>query len=146
MQHDKRLSEHFMLSEFTRSETARRLGIGNEPNVEQTENLRNLCTEILEPLRRAFGPIYINSGYRSARLNEAVRGVGNSCHLRGEAADIRIPDLQTGVKYYQFLRDHTNFDQLLFEYNRRDSVWIHVSCKQEIALNRHQAFPNYATD
>ena len=143
MSNEIKLTEHFMLSEFTHSATAERLHIDNTPMPEYVSNLRNLCAEILEPLRRQFGPIRINSGYRCVRLNEAVGGIGNSCHLRGEAADIYIPDEETGRRYYLFLVTHTNYDQLLFEYNRRGAMWIHVSCKQELALNRHQAFPNF---
>ncbi len=143
MKNDIQLSEHFMLSEFMRSATADLLGIDNRPSAEQVGNLRNLCQEVLEPLRRQFGPIMVNSGYRCERLNEAVGGVGNSSHLRGEAADIRLVDVATGWRYYTFLVAHVNFDQLLFEYNRRGAVWLHVSCRQEMALNRHQAFPNY---
>lgn len=137
------LSEHFRLGEFTRSATAERLGIGNCPDSTQVNNLRNLCTEILEPLRRRFGKIVINSGFRSPALNEAVHGVGNSSHLYGEAADIYLPDEDTGRAYYRFIVEKCNYDQLLFEYNRRGQMWLHVSCRMEIARNRHMAFPNY---
>ncbi len=137
---DIRLTEHFSLSEFTRSATADRHGIDNTPDTWQVTNIRNLCREILEPLRRQFGPIHISSGFRTERLNELVGGVGNSQHMRGEAADIRIPDIDTGRCYYQFIRSRCNYDQLIFEHNRWGATWLHVSCKNEIALNRHMAF------
>ena len=137
---DKKLTEHFSLSEFTRSATATRCGIDNTPDTWQVTNLHNLCCEILEPLRRQFGPIHISSGFRNEELNALVGGVGNSQHMRGEAADIRIPDEKTGREYYQFIRTHCNFDQLIFEHNRWGATWLHVSCKNEIALNRHMAF------
>lgn len=136
---DMKLTEHFRLEEFTASATARRMGIDNTPLPYHITNLRNLCTEVLEPLRRAFGPITITSGYRCERLNEAVHGVGNSQHLYGEAADIRIKDIETGKQYFAFIRSRCHFDQLIFEHNRYGAVWIHVSCKYDIALNRHMA-------
>ena len=84
-----RLSPHFMLSEFTQSSTARRLGIKNEVNSQQLANLTNLCRYVLEPLRKRFGkPIYVNSGYRCPELNRAVGGAIKSYHQYGRAADI----------------------------------------------------------
>ena len=44
-----RLTEHFKLGEFTKSITAERLGISNEPGYEQMLALRHLCREVLEP-------------------------------------------------------------------------------------------------
>ena len=47
---------------------------------------------VLQPLRTALGvEMHINSGYRCPELNEAVGGVPNSMHLRGEAADVATP-------------------------------------------------------
>ena len=87
--------------------------------------------------------IYINSGYRCEKLNEKVRGVGNSQHLIGEAADIRIVNTRQGLDYYDFIVDNLEFDQLLFEYRKDGVKWLHVSCKWDIQQNRHMAIPNY---
>ena len=101
------LSPHFTVGEFFRSGTAIRLGIVNEPdahpeegltNEEVVENLRALCTEVLEPLRRRVGRVIITSGYRCQKLNKAVGGVWNSQHLRGEAADIYVPNQATALR------------------------------------------------
>lgn len=137
------LTEHFSYNEMTRSAWAEKHGVGNTPNALQTAALQNLCRVLLEPLRQQFGPILINSGFRSERVNTGVHGVGNSRHLRGEAVDIRIPDEATGRQYYLFIRDHIDYDQLLFEYNRAGSMWIHCSVCLDPRENRHQAFPNY---
>ena len=85
------LSDNFTLAEFVRSATAERHRISNLPRWEHVLALRNLCQNVLQPLRNRFGRIIINSGYRCERLNELVHGVGNSQHMRGEAADIYIP-------------------------------------------------------
>ena len=42
------LSKHFKLEEFTKSMTATRKGISNEPGSGEIKNLENLCYEILE--------------------------------------------------------------------------------------------------
>jgi hypothetical protein len=49
---DRLLTQHFRLSEFTHSDTARRLGISNEPGHNVVLNLTRLCQHVLEPARR----------------------------------------------------------------------------------------------
>jgi len=67
-----KLTPHFTLAEFTRSESAKRHGVSNEPTAEHQQNLVVLCEKILEPLRAKFGPINISSGYRSKILNHYI--------------------------------------------------------------------------
>ena len=140
------LTEHFSYAEMTRSEWAARNHADNTPDSLQLAALQNLCQVLLEPLRRHFGPIRINSGFRSVRVNQGVHGVGASKHLSGEAADIHLPDLATGQQYYRFVRDHVDFDQLLFEYNRSGAMWLHCSVCLAPRENRHQSFPNYRAE
>lgn len=71
-----RLSENFFLRDFLYSEIAA-LHANRDipPNIPDNPDLaiaagRMLCTELLEPLHRAFGTVRIRSGYRSAALNE----------------------------------------------------------------------------
>lgn len=87
-----KLSEHFALSEFTKSATARSHGIKNEPAPEQVENLKTLCIHTLEPLREALGlPIIITSGYRTKQLNHLlVNHSVKSQHMNGQAADFYV--------------------------------------------------------
>ena len=61
------LSRNFTLSELTKSDTAIRRGINNNPNAEQIEKLK-LCENILQPVRDHFGRVKITSGFRSAEL------------------------------------------------------------------------------
>lgn len=84
---------HFTLSEFTRSETAKKYGIENTPNELQVRNIERLCALILDPLRDCIGhPIYITSGFRTKRLNRIVGGSTTSAHMDGLAADFRVGD------------------------------------------------------
>ena len=111
-----------------RSGTAVRLNIKNVPDEQEKEALRQLCEHVLEPLRCRYGAITITSGYRCRKLNRVVGGAVNSQHLRGEAADIFIPSTETGRKYFEFIRYHTPFDQLIWE--PRGALfprWLHVS-------------------
>lgn len=122
------LTKHFTLWEMKRSGTAITLNIKNEPGPEEIRALRALCENVLEPLRRRHGAITITSGYRCRKLNRVVGGAVNSQHLRGEAADIFVPSTETGRKYFEFIRYHTPFDQLIWE--PRGALfprWLHVS-------------------
>lgn len=127
-----RLTQHFLLSEFTRSETASRLGIDNSVTDPQViSNLKRLCEKVLEPLRERFNvPVVINSGYRCPRLNAAVGGVRASRHLTGCAADLRVPSEATAKQWYDWLKHNTPCDELLLERTSRASLpWIHVAVR-----------------
>lgn len=82
--------KYFELEELLRSETALNHGIENLPSWEDVENLQELITDVLDPIRIEWGqPIVVTSGYRSVELNVRVGGVYNSAHMDGYAVDIR---------------------------------------------------------
>ena len=69
------LSKNLTLSEVTKSNTAINLGIKNEPNAEQLENLKTIANEVFQKIRDRFDvPIKISSGFRSEALNKKVGG------------------------------------------------------------------------
>lgn len=124
------LTENFNLRELTKSETALRHGLDNTPNEVVIENLRNLCTYVLQPLRTAYGvPITINSGYRAPEVNAAVGGSKTSDHCRGQAADIEIAGV-ANADLANYIAQYFNFTQLILEFYTPgipDSGWVHVS-------------------
>ena len=124
------ITMHFTIEELCASDTAKRLGINNKPNMQQMINLVYLCAYVLEPLRVAMGePIKIGSGFRCDKLNKAVGGVSNSQHMKGQAADLCIDgDIQKGRKCFEYIRKNLPFDQLIWEKNTKTgSCWVHVS-------------------
>ena len=66
------LSRNFSLQELTKSDTAIRKGIDNEPNADQIDKLKTLCEQILQPVRDHFGRVKVTSGYRSPELCAAI--------------------------------------------------------------------------
>ena len=113
----------FTLKEFLYSKTAGSLGIDNVPDFEQVRNLDNLVKYVLNPCRQYIGTaIYINSGYRSKRLNATVGGVPTSQHLDGKAADITTLHDKADNDLFQFIVDKIDFDQCI-----RYKSFIHVS-------------------
>ncbi len=125
-----KISAHFALAEFTRSESAKRHGVSNEPTPEHLENLKLLCEKVLEPIRMKFGPINISSGYRSKALNHYIGGSLNSQHCEAKAADIDMDGMTnaTNKEVFDFIKDTLDFDQLIFEFGTKDAPdWVHVS-------------------
>ena len=124
----EQITENFTLEEFTRSETAEKLGIRNEPDNRAKLAIVNLCTKLLQPLREAYGkPIHINSGYRCPELNKAVGGVSTSQHQRGEASDLNI-DGKARELLELIEENHLPFDQAILY---RKQNFLHVSLKLE---------------
>ena len=136
-----RLSKNFVLSEITRSNTAKRLGIDNGPNKDHLRNIQRLVSNLVQPMRDALGPIRISSGYRNPNVNRAIGGSTKSQHCKGEALDLQFwNDGQISNKeiYDWVLRSDVEFDQMINEF---DFAWIHISLIKE--GNRKQVLEAY---
>lgn len=134
-----RISKNFTLDELLYSDTAKQKGIINAPGVDEVCALCALVHNVLQPLRDAMRePIKIGSGYRCTRLNKAVGGVANSQHTKGQAADLCIDgDMAKGRKWFEWIKTHCDFDQLIWEHNAKGSYWVHVSYRAD-GKNRKQ--------
>jgi zinc D-Ala-D-Ala carboxypeptidase len=125
-----KLTQHFSLSELTRSQTATRKGIDNQPDDEQLANLVALCECVLQPIRDHFGTsVRISSGLRVPELNAAIGGSTTSDHCKGMAADIEVPPIDNLELARWVEGSGLAFRQLILEYydGTPDSGWIHVS-------------------
>ena len=137
-------SKYFTLSELTRSDTANRLKIDNEPKEEATkDNIKELML-FLDGVRegwteeckdKGYGDpaIMVNSGYRSEALNKVVNGSKTSEHLLGTAADIE-PKNGRNKEFFEWLKtylDDKQFSQLINEYPDKNGCpkWIHISIR-----------------
>ena len=122
------MGKYFTINELTKSYTAQRLNIDNNPTQEVKDNLNKLIDNVLDPLRELYGkPIIVNSGYRCTKLNKAIGGAKNSQHLVGQASDIRTVQntKESNKELFDLIKNSKlPFDQLINEY---DYNWVHVS-------------------
>ena len=124
------ISKHISYKEGVYSRTATRLGIKNNPNAEQMENMITIAEEVFEPLRAYVGgPIKINSFYRSPELNKAIGGSGKSQHCHGQAIDLDDTFGRcTNAEMFEFIKKHLDFDQIIWEFGDDENPdWVHVS-------------------
>jgi hypothetical protein len=124
------LSANFTLNELTKSETALRHGLNNEPTPEVTANLKVLCEKVLQPIRDHYGKsVKVSSGYRAPEVNAAVGGSKTSDHCMGQAADIEIAGVPNH-ELAEWIQNNLAFTQVILEFYTRgvpDSGWVHVS-------------------
>ena len=149
------LTEHFTKEELIYSDTAKRLGIPNEPPMVHEGTLKHTCQYLLEPLRALLNVKYvgrvingkiiskviikITSGYRSEKLNQKVGGAKNSQHLSGESVDCEAVFIFTDgskqvLNYMALFADIKQFvndgllsvDQCIQEKSGQ-AVWVHIS-------------------
>lgn len=127
-----KLSEHFSLEEMTKSQTALRRNLPNQPSEAQTEALVLLCENVLEPVRSHFSiPFTPSSGYRSAELCVAIGSSVSSQHAKGEAADFEVPSI-SNLELCTWIINNLDFDQLILEcYTGGNTGWVHCSYKAD---------------
>jgi hypothetical protein len=103
-------------------ETTEKMGL--TPN-QVVCNLQNVAINILEPIRKQFPGVNVNSAYRSA---PAAGGATKSQHMKGEAVDLQWPGKKPSeyVPIAQWCIENLPYDQLIFEHG--NSIWLHISC------------------
>jgi len=120
---------NFKYGEFTKSSTALRYGIKNEPNEEQWKCIELVAQKILQPVRDHFGPIRITSGFRSVELCIKVGSNAKSNHARGQAVDFEPYD--SNIKLSTILiwiHDNLDYRELIAEYF--PDGWIHCAYRE----------------
>ena len=142
---NKKLSENFTLGEFIASDTAKRKGIDNTPTLADIYHMEELCVNLLQPIRDAYGkPIKVTSGFRCYKLNRAVGGSPTSVHTRGWAVDIKpasgtYKDFEIFV--IDFLMEHPEikYDQVIRE-TSGSYKWLHLGYKNNAGRQRKMLF------
>lgn len=137
-----KISKYCSYTEAIKSQTAERKNINNQPDTEQTENMKYVAKNVFDKVREAMGkPLYVSSFYRSPELNKAIGGSRTSEHMEGCAIDIDHPTLNK--KVFDYIRKNLNFNQLIWEFGDEHSpAWVHVSLRRE-GENKKQVLVAY---
>ena len=139
-----KLSANFTLGEFIASETAKKKGISNTPTLADIAHMKELCQNLLQPIRDAWGkPIKVTSGFRCYRLNRAVGGSPTSVHPKGWAVDIK-PASGSYKEFEEFVvnflkNSDLKWDQVIRE-TSGNSKWLHVGYKNGAGKQRMMLF------
>jgi zinc D-Ala-D-Ala carboxypeptidase len=129
----EKISKYFTLQDLTKSATAKRLGIDNTPDEEETKYLTLLANKLLDILVDKYGQnsFYLTNAFRNEELNSAVNGSGTSQHRLGQAADVKFSNLSDQQLFDRFdeiiKSSDLPIDQLIFESNGPGSFWFHMS-------------------
>ena len=130
------LSEHFSLEEATHSDTAIRLGINNQPDARQLENMKKAAIG-MEQVRALLGKsISVNSWIRLPDVNVAVGGSKVSSHMDGWAIDFVSPFGNPYAVCKAIEASGIKFDQMIYEYGK----WTHISFAPEMRQQKLTIF------
>lgn len=137
------LSKNFTLDELIVTSTSD----SNIPPSIHKEKLLYVANYLLQPTRDRWGPVVVNSAYRSEAVNAAIGGSSTSQHPRGEAADIRTPDADLW-EVYLWILENLSFGQCIYE-EKGSAKWIHISLprldkpNQQALLFKDGIYTNY---
>jgi len=96
----------------------------------------------LDPLTDAWGSkIFVTSGYRCKKLNEAVGGSKTSAHSLAYAADLvpangKIEEFKAFTMKWLY-ENKLVFDQYINEYSGKSS-WVHIAVRNREGKQRKQ--------
>jgi hypothetical protein len=127
---DYQLSPNFNVGMLVRTDHRDWMERNKTEGMNYVENMSRVCTEILEPVNKLLGPIFVTSCFRCLGLNKAIGGALNSQHRYAEAADIvfvnRSGDGFLKAAFNTIASSQIIYSQLIYEFG-----WVHVGITNE---------------
>jgi uncharacterized protein YcbK (DUF882 family) len=121
------LSKYLKVKDFIKSETATARKIDNRLPESLLENAKKIAAMYDAIYDRFNGNISLNSGYRSPRLNTAVRGSSTSQHVFALAIDVRGKNGVKNADILNWVRSNMKYQQLIWEYGTsKEPKWVHI--------------------
>lgn len=126
------IGKYLTLEQATKSNTALRLGIKNNPNPSEIENIKYLYKMVYEPLCEHFGVrLNFTNWFRSKAVNSKIKGSSKtSWHLSGCAVDIDMDGTSIkNIDIFNFILNRLPFTELINEHPDKNGnpSWVHVA-------------------
>lgn len=134
--------KHYQPADFAKSTTAKQRNIDNSIIPAHIPHIQELIETLLDPLTDAWGSkIFVTSGYRCKKLNEAVGGSKTSAHSFAYAADLvpangKIEEFKAFTMKWLY-ENKLVFDQYINEYSGKSS-WVHIAVRNREGKQRKQ--------
>ena len=136
-----KLSPNYTLKDFMQTKESKSSSIvpfGRWGTVDILANMRCILVNVVEPARKQFPGLIINSAYRQYSGN-------TSAHPIGAAVDLRIPGKKTDGRAHLQLaewiaRNCPGMDQIIFENGGGPNYWVHVGVVNQQGAVRGQKF------
>ena len=136
-----RLSPNYTLKDFMQTKESKSSSIvpfGRWGTVDILANMRCILVNVVEPARKQFPGLIINSAYRQYSGN-------SSAHPIGAAVDLRIPGKKTDGRAHLQLaewiaRNCPGMDQIIFENGGGPNYWVHVGVVNQQGAVRGEKF------
>ncbi len=124
------ISTHVSLADVEKSNTAIRKGIKNTLPPEYLENAKHVAKLYDQIYEHFAGDVYINSFFRSEKLNKVIGGSSTSQHCFAQAIDIEGKNGVTNKEVLDYART-LDFDQVISEFQdaKGEPQWVHISRK-----------------
>lgn len=114
-------------------------------------NLKGVCENVLEPIRKVYPGIDITSAFRRPGDLPPPYKNEKSQHTAGQAVDFWFPGFSRKQHYEAAIKiaQLVPYDQLLLEYDGKTTVWIHISFKytgnrkELFTMNYHERISKY---
>jgi len=130
-----KISEYVSYEEATKSQTAIRLNIDNNPNETQLANMKLVAIKCYDIIKSKFPSAFISSFFRCLLLNLKIGGSKTSDHIEGKSVD--IDSEKDNREIFFFALNNLKFDQLIWEFgNDKTPDWVHISYRE--GANRNQ--------